>query len=92
MYASPLTLRPRRAFFLSIVGRLTGINRKLRCALLSHIPHNELSEQVFRPKTQDLLKALLGVEFKDSIAQADKFIRRKGVALYLQQWFEQDNH
>jgi len=39
------------------------------------------------PETQDLLKTILGVEFKDDAAQTQKFVMRKGVALYLQQWF-----
>ncbi len=39
-------------------------------------------------ETQDLLKAVFGVEFKDSIVQTEKLIRRKGLALLLQEWLE----
>lgn len=40
------------------------------------------------PLTQDLLQTVFGVEFKNNVAQTQKLVRRKGLALYLKEYFE----
>jgi manganese-dependent inorganic pyrophosphatase len=78
-----------------ILGELAELKEKLNpdFIFLSVVDLEKLIDFFVcqEPETQDLLKAVFGVEFKDSIAKTEKLIRRKGLVLLLQEWLENNS-
>jgi manganese-dependent inorganic pyrophosphatase len=78
-----------------IISKLAELKEKLKpdFIFLSIIDLEKLIDFFVSKEleVQDLLKAVLGVEFKDSIAKTEKLIRRKGLVLLLQEWLENNS-